>query len=197
MRLHRHLLDHPDLLELKRWNIPTIYNAWEQITRRNPAEGAFNLEETRDFMPQMGPMVGYAVNILSVAVQAGSSGRGIGFAAMACYARSAKGITGMRNKVRMIMVRIEQATCHGEPARSLEVGHAAEEQAEPTGAQADHEQKGAADLRGAIGIPTGRSMSGNRSVSKHLPDSYSSELNATTVPHPRSSFVFQGLGSRA
>lgn len=67
MRLHCHLLDHPDLLELKRWNTPTIYNAWEQITRRNPAEGAFNLEETRDFMPQMGPMVGYAVNILSVA----------------------------------------------------------------------------------------------------------------------------------
>jgi len=54
-------LRHQDLLQLKRWNTPTIYNGWEQITRRNPARDAFNLEETRDFMPHMGPMVGYAV----------------------------------------------------------------------------------------------------------------------------------------
>ena len=56
-----HLLSHSDLLRLKRWNTPTIYNGWEQITRRDPPRDAFNLEETRDFMPQMGPMVGYAV----------------------------------------------------------------------------------------------------------------------------------------
>jgi regulator of RNase E activity RraA len=49
------------LLQLKRWNTPTIYNGWEQITGHNPARDAFNLEETRDFMPQMGPMVGCAV----------------------------------------------------------------------------------------------------------------------------------------
>src|SRR2546423_4354987 len=54
-------LSHADLLQLKRWNTPTIYNGWEQITQRNPASDAFNLEETRDFMPQMGPMIGYAV----------------------------------------------------------------------------------------------------------------------------------------
>src|SRR5688572_4048735 len=54
-------LTHADLLQLKRWNTPTIYNGWEQITKRNPADDAFNLEETRDFMPQMGPMVGYAI----------------------------------------------------------------------------------------------------------------------------------------
>ena len=53
-----------DLLELKRWNTPTIYNGWEQITRHNAAADAFNLEETRDFMPQMGPMVGYAVTVV-------------------------------------------------------------------------------------------------------------------------------------
>jgi len=53
-----------DLLELKRWNTPTIYNGWEQITRHNAAADAFNLEETRDFMPGMGPMVGYAVTVV-------------------------------------------------------------------------------------------------------------------------------------
>gem|GEM_PF-2382538 len=45
---------HADLLQLKRWNTPTICNGWEQVTRRNIAANAFNLEETRDFMPQMG-----------------------------------------------------------------------------------------------------------------------------------------------
>jgi regulator of RNase E activity RraA len=55
---------HSDLLQLKRWNTPTIYNGWEQITKRDPAADAFNLEETRDFMPQMGPMVGYAVTVV-------------------------------------------------------------------------------------------------------------------------------------
>lgn len=54
-------LPYTELLQLKRWNTPTIYNGWEQITKHNPAEEAFNLEETHDFMPNMGPMVGYAV----------------------------------------------------------------------------------------------------------------------------------------
>lgn len=58
------MLSHADLLQLKRWNTPTIYNGWEQITRRDPAADAFNPEETRDFMPQMGPMVGYAVTVV-------------------------------------------------------------------------------------------------------------------------------------
>ncbi len=57
-------LSHGDLLSLKRWNTPTIYNGWEQITRHDPARSCFNLEETRDFMPQMGPMVGYAVTLI-------------------------------------------------------------------------------------------------------------------------------------
>jgi regulator of RNase E activity RraA len=50
--------------QLKRWNTPTIYNGWEQITKRNPALDGINHEETRDFMPQMGPMVGYAVTLV-------------------------------------------------------------------------------------------------------------------------------------
>lgn len=57
-------LTHADLLQLKRWNTPTIYNGWEQITRRDPAADGINLEETRDFMPQMGPMIGYAVTVV-------------------------------------------------------------------------------------------------------------------------------------
>jgi 4-hydroxy-4-methyl-2-oxoglutarate aldolase len=58
------MLSHSELLQLKRWNTPTIYNGWEQITRLDPAAHAFNLEESRDFMPQMGPMVGYAVTVV-------------------------------------------------------------------------------------------------------------------------------------
>ena len=58
------ILSHGDLLQLKRWNTPTIYNGWEQVTKRNPGADAFNLEETRDFMPQMGPMVGYAITVV-------------------------------------------------------------------------------------------------------------------------------------
>jgi 4-hydroxy-4-methyl-2-oxoglutarate aldolase len=57
-------LTHSDLLELKRWNTPTIYNGWEQITRLNAAREGFNLEPANDFMPQMGPMVGYAVTVI-------------------------------------------------------------------------------------------------------------------------------------
>lgn len=57
------MLKHGELLELKRWNTPTIYNGWEQITQHDAAADAFNIEETRDFMPQMGPMVGYAVTV--------------------------------------------------------------------------------------------------------------------------------------
>jgi regulator of RNase E activity RraA len=57
------ILPYSDLLQLKRWNTPTIYNGWEQITKRDYCADAVNLEETRDFMPQMGPMVGYAVTL--------------------------------------------------------------------------------------------------------------------------------------
>jgi 4-hydroxy-4-methyl-2-oxoglutarate aldolase len=58
------MLSHADLLELKRWNTPTIYNGWEQITERDSGHECFNLEETVDFMPQMGPMIGYAITLV-------------------------------------------------------------------------------------------------------------------------------------
>jgi regulator of RNase E activity RraA len=57
-------LPHGDLLELRRWNTPTIYNGWERITRRDAAAEGFNLEEPVDYMPEMGPMVGYAVTVV-------------------------------------------------------------------------------------------------------------------------------------
>ncbi len=57
-------LSHGDLLQLKRWNTPTVYNGWEQITKRDRTRDAINLEETRDFMPQMGPLVGYVVTVV-------------------------------------------------------------------------------------------------------------------------------------
>jgi regulator of RNase E activity RraA len=56
-------LSHPEILRLKRWNTPTVYNGWERITGRNTVAEGFNREETRDFMPQMGPMAGYAVTV--------------------------------------------------------------------------------------------------------------------------------------
>ncbi len=58
------MLKYEDLLMLKRWNTPTVYNGWEQITKHNAAKEGINPEETRDFMPQMGPMVGYAVTVV-------------------------------------------------------------------------------------------------------------------------------------
>jgi 4-hydroxy-4-methyl-2-oxoglutarate aldolase len=57
-------ISHSDLLELKRWNTPSIYNGWEQITTYDISREGFNLEPVTDYMPQMGPMVGYAVTVV-------------------------------------------------------------------------------------------------------------------------------------
>jgi regulator of RNase E activity RraA len=58
------MLDQSELLKLKRWNTPTVFNGWEQITNSDAAHDGFNLEETRDFMPQMGSMIGYAITVV-------------------------------------------------------------------------------------------------------------------------------------
>ena len=57
-------LSAPELLELTRWDTPSVYNGWEQVTDRDPARGAFNMEPVRDFMPDMGSLVGYAVTVV-------------------------------------------------------------------------------------------------------------------------------------
>lgn len=57
-------LSYGELLKLKRWNTPTIFNGWEKVTKHDISKGCFNLEETRDFMPELGPMVGFAVTLV-------------------------------------------------------------------------------------------------------------------------------------
>ncbi|QGY46812.1 RraA family protein [Maribellus comscasis] len=58
------MIPHSELLKLKRWNTPTIYNGWEQLTKSDAGKEGFNLEESTDFMPQMGPMAGYAITLV-------------------------------------------------------------------------------------------------------------------------------------
>jgi len=56
-------LEHATLLQLKRWNTPTIFNGWEQVTSADIGSEGFNREPTTDYMPDMGPMVGRAVTV--------------------------------------------------------------------------------------------------------------------------------------
>ncbi len=56
-------LTNAEILKLKRWNTPTIYNGWEKVTRLERTQGRFNIDPLTDFMPQMGIMAGYAVTI--------------------------------------------------------------------------------------------------------------------------------------
>jgi len=60
----RKLQSTTQLLQLLKWNTPTVYNGWEQVTN-NPDYGrqCFNLEPMIDHSPEMGPMVGYAVTV--------------------------------------------------------------------------------------------------------------------------------------
>lgn len=53
-----------ELHELMRWNTPSVFNGWEQITRHDISREGINLEPVHDYMPQMGPMVGYAVTVV-------------------------------------------------------------------------------------------------------------------------------------
>ena len=52
-----------EILRLKRFTTPTVYNGWEQISRQD-RRTVVNREDVRDFMPQFGPMVGYAVTLV-------------------------------------------------------------------------------------------------------------------------------------
>lgn len=58
------MISHAELLELKRWNTPSVYNGWEQITGHDTGAEGFNLEPVTDYMPFMGPMAGYAVTLV-------------------------------------------------------------------------------------------------------------------------------------
>jgi regulator of RNase E activity RraA len=52
-----------ELLKLRRWNTPTICNGWEQVSRHDRRTRT-NTESVTDYMPHMGPMVGYAVTVV-------------------------------------------------------------------------------------------------------------------------------------
>ena len=56
----QHVLTEADLQRLARFSTPTVYNGWEQITKRDRLGGFVNRETVTDYMPHMGPMVGYA-----------------------------------------------------------------------------------------------------------------------------------------
>lgn len=57
-------LSRAELLELRRWNTPTIFNGWEQVTSEDSAAAGINIEPVTDFMPRMGAMTGYAVTVV-------------------------------------------------------------------------------------------------------------------------------------
>ncbi len=51
------------ITELLRWDTPTIYNGWEQVTQRDYATTGFNLEPVVDFLPGAGMIGGLAVTV--------------------------------------------------------------------------------------------------------------------------------------
>ena len=57
-------LSYAEILKLKRFNTPTVYNGWERVTRLDRNEGRFNREPITDFMPAMGVMAGRAVTVV-------------------------------------------------------------------------------------------------------------------------------------
>ena len=42
-KTNQHPLSDAELLELKRWSTPTIYNGWEQITKLDAGKDGFNI----------------------------------------------------------------------------------------------------------------------------------------------------------
>lgn len=51
------------LLRLQRCATASVFDGWEQVTSRDSGQGFFSQEPFLDHMPQMGPMVGYAVTV--------------------------------------------------------------------------------------------------------------------------------------
>ena len=57
-------LPEEQIASLRRWNTPTIYNGWEAMTQETDRTCVVNAEETIDFMPEAGAMVGYAATVV-------------------------------------------------------------------------------------------------------------------------------------
>lgn len=51
-----------ELLRLRRFSTPTVFNGWEQVSRID-RRTVVNKQDVRDFMPQFGAMAGYAVTL--------------------------------------------------------------------------------------------------------------------------------------
>jgi 4-hydroxy-4-methyl-2-oxoglutarate aldolase len=60
----QHALSEGELNELRRWSTGAVCNGWEQIAQRDIVGEAINLEAVQDFMPFLGPMIGYAVTVV-------------------------------------------------------------------------------------------------------------------------------------
>lgn len=56
-------LSHAELLELRRWSTPTVYNGWEAVTERERLNVVMSNGAVQDYVPQIGPMVGWAVTV--------------------------------------------------------------------------------------------------------------------------------------
>jgi 4-hydroxy-4-methyl-2-oxoglutarate aldolase len=61
---NQEMLPEEELAELRSLNTPTVYNGWEQVTKSDAGKDGFNVEDCRDFMPEMGAMAGYAVTVV-------------------------------------------------------------------------------------------------------------------------------------
>ena len=56
-------LSHAELLELRRWSTPTVYNGWEAVTKQERMNVVMSHGAVQDYVPQIGPMVGWAVTV--------------------------------------------------------------------------------------------------------------------------------------
>ena len=58
------MLSHADLVQLQGYCTPAVYNGWEKVTTRDTSCECFNLEPLTDYMPDLPPLVGYAVTLV-------------------------------------------------------------------------------------------------------------------------------------
>lgn len=61
--MFKRILNDGDLLEIARWNTPTIYNGWEAVTRKNHMDCRCNWVDVHDYTPHIKSAVGYAVTV--------------------------------------------------------------------------------------------------------------------------------------
>jgi 4-hydroxy-4-methyl-2-oxoglutarate aldolase len=100
-------LPHAKLLQLKRWNTCTIANAIEQLSAADPL-ALVNQEETRDFMPEMGPMVGVAMTL----VISGRDAR-LRHEHPANFARYREYLASVAGPKIVVVQDLDQPACHG------------------------------------------------------------------------------------